>query len=148
MAQLDLIRRAITQCRKVVSDTVLFGVAAELSSPTVLPMADDAKIQIDSSLLADVGLTRLDSVEAEVLLRHIYETLEIRVGLALAQRMSDKQLDEFEAYFEVQDDKGAFQWLESNFPDYQQLVRKEFDLLSIELRQIAPTILALSGGQP
>ena len=109
------------------------------------PLAEDTMVRLDASLLADVGLKRLVADEANVMLAHIVETLELRVGTRLADDMSDAQLDEFEVFFEAKDDAGAFQWLETNFPEYKKVVRDELEALKVELRQLAPTILALSG---
>lgn len=101
-------------------------------------------IRIDEDLLAGVGLRRLPTWEKNLLLKHIYETLEIRVGIRLADRMNSQQLDEFEAFFEAKDDKGAFAWLERNFPDYKDIVDAEFTSLKDELVQGVPTILSYS----
>jgi hypothetical protein len=77
-------------------------------------------------------------------LKHIYETLEMRVGIRLADQMTNQQLDEFEQYFEAKDDAGAFKWLETNFPNYKDIVQEEFDKLKAEVAQAAPQILAAS----
>jgi hypothetical protein len=111
------------------------------------PVPDTQRIQIDSSFLADVGLALLPATETDVLLHHVRQTLEIRVGMALVQRMTIGQVDEFEALFNAKDDDASFRWLESNFPDYKDVVLEEYELLSVELRQIAPTILMLSGAR-
>lgn len=101
-------------------------------------------IRIDNSLLQDLGLVSLPDAEKNGLLRHIYETLEMRVGVRLADQMSNEQLDEFERYFEAKDDAGAFKWLETNFPNYKDIVQEEFDKLKGEVSQSAPQILASS----
>jgi hypothetical protein len=101
-------------------------------------------IRIDEDLLIGVGLRRLPKWEKNLLLKHLYETLETRVGIRLADRMSTQQLDEFEAFFDAKDDKGAFAWLEHNFPDYKDIVDVEFTCLKDELTQAVPTILSYS----
>jgi succinate dehydrogenase flavin-adding protein (antitoxin of CptAB toxin-antitoxin module) len=101
-------------------------------------------IQLDSALLDTVGLRRLPDWEKDLLLRHLYETLETRVGLRLADRMTNTQLDEFEQFFEAEDDDGAFEWLESNFPDYKDIVTAEFEALKADLMDHAPQILRQS----
>jgi len=101
-------------------------------------------IKIDSTLLQEIGLATLPTAEKDSLLKHIYETLEMRVGMRLADQMSNEQLDEFEKYFEAKDDAGAFKWLESNFPNYKDIVQEEFDKLKAEVGQSAPQILAAS----
>jgi len=104
-------------------------------------------LKIDNSLLQEVGLGGLPDTDKNGLLKHIYETLEMRVGIRLADQMSNEQLDEFERYFEAKDDAGAFKWLETNFPNYKEIVQEEFDKLKAEVAQSAPQILATSQAQ-
>jgi hypothetical protein len=104
-------------------------------------------LKIDNSLLQEVGLGSLPDAEKNSLLKHIYETLEMRVGIRLADQMSNEQLDEFERYFEAKDDAGAFKWLETNFPNYKEIVQQEFDKLKAEVAQSAPQILSASQAQ-
>lgn len=99
-------------------------------------------LKIDNNLLQDIGLATLPDSEKNSLLKHIYETLEMRVGMRLADQMTNEQLDEFERYFEAKDDAGAFAWLESNFPNYKDIVQEEFDKLKGEVAQAAPQILS------
>ncbi|HEY5152835.1 MAG TPA: DUF5663 domain-containing protein, partial [Candidatus Saccharimonadales bacterium] len=101
-------------------------------------------LKIDNSLLVEVGLGSLPETEKNSFLKHIYETLEMRVGVRLADQMTNEQLDEFERYFEAKDDAGAFKWLETNFPNYKEIVQQEFDKLKAEVAQSAPQILATS----
>ncbi len=105
-------------------------------------------IQINEALLVEIGLGNLPQHDKTGLLNHIYETLELRVGMKLADQMSNEQLDEFEKYFQAKDDKGAYQWLETNFPNYKEIVQQEFDKLKEEVRGAAPQILAASTTNP
>ncbi len=104
-------------------------------------------LKIDNTLLQEVGLAALPEAEKNSFLKHIYETLEMRVGIRLADQMSNQQLDEFEQYFEAKDDAGAFKWLETNFPNYKDIVQEEFDKLKAEVAQTAPQILTASQAQ-
>lgn len=104
-------------------------------------------INLDRNLLDELGLGGLPESEKSALLSHIYETLEMRVGMRLADQMSNEQLDEFEKYFEAKDDAGAFHWLETNFPNYKEIVQDEFNKLKEEIRQSAPQILQASQSQ-
>lgn len=104
-------------------------------------------LKIDNTLLVEIGLGGLPETEKNSFLKHIYETLEMRVGIRLADQMSNEQLDEFERYFEAKDDAGAFKWLETNFPNYKEIVQQEFDKLKAEVAQNAPQILAASQAQ-
>jgi len=104
-------------------------------------------IKLDDNLLAELDLHALPVEEKRNLLRHIYETLEMRVGTTLAQQMTDAQLDEFEGFINNNDEAGALHWLETNFPNYKDVVASEFERLKNEVRQAAPQILA-SVSQP
>lgn len=143
-------------------------------------------IRIDDTLLQELGLNSLPKEERDALLRQIYETLEMRVGMRLAERMSDQQLDEFEKFIDgdvvfteqylssvkpnwqqspeyqtalknaqeaatragrnfneaaVKSEFGALAWLETNFPDYKQVVASELDKLKAEIKQDSAQIL-------
>ena len=97
--------------------------------------------QLDDNLLKDLGLGELPAAEKNKMLAHIYETLELRVGMKLAEQMSDAQLDEFEGFIDRNDEAGAIKWLETNFPDYKQVVADELDKLKAEIKQQAPAIM-------
>lgn len=105
-------------------------------------------LKIDDNLLQELGLATLPAEEKRSLLNHIYETLEMRVGMRLADQMTNEQLDEFETYFEAKDDAGAFKWLETNFPNYKEIVNEEFEKLKGEVGQSAPHILAAAQQPP
>lgn len=90
-------------------------------------------LKIDNNLLDDIGLGDLPDEEKAQMLKHIYDTLEMRVGMTLAAQMSDEQLDEFEDLAKSNDDAGALNWLESNFPDYKKVVEAELIKLKDEI---------------
>lgn len=112
--------------------------------------------KLDDNLLQELGLGTLPPQEKNMMLRHIYETLELRVGMKLAEQMSNEQLDEFEQLMPLPDDtnetkvqkeKAALTWLETNFPNYKQVVADELDRLKAEIKQAAPQIVAASSQQ-
>lgn len=98
-------------------------------------------INLDT-LLDEVGLGSLPEEEKKSLRDHVYETLEMNVGVRLADQMTDEQTQEFEQYFNAKDEAGAFKWLETNFPNYKEIVQEEFDKLKADLQKSAPQILA------
>lgn len=105
-------------------------------------------IKLDDKLLKEIGLADLSPEDKKKMLAHIYETLEMRVGMRLAEQMSDAQLDEFEQFINRNDEAGALHWLETNFPNYKEVVSEEFEKLKLEVKQISPEILASSQQQP
>ncbi|HUY53067.1 MAG TPA: DUF5663 domain-containing protein [Candidatus Dormibacteraeota bacterium] len=97
--------------------------------------------RLDEQFLKDVGLESLPITEKNKILRDIYETLEMRVGMKLADNMRDEQLEEFEGHIQRKDQSAALKWLETNFPDYKDTVAKEIKQLKQEITQAAPQIL-------
>ncbi len=104
--------------------------------------------KLDNKFLTEIGLGALPAAEKNKMLAHIYETLEMRVGMKLAEKMSNEQLDEFEAFIKNNNEAGALQWLESNFPNYKQVVAEELEKLKAEISKTAPQILAQSAVGP
>lgn len=100
--------------------------------------------KLDDNLLRELGLGALPADEKNKMLGHIYETLEMRVGMKLAEKMTNEQLDEFEGFIDKNDEAGALKWLETNFPNYKQVVAEELETLKAEIKQAAPQILAAS----
>ncbi len=100
--------------------------------------------KLDDNLLRELGLGAMPAHEKNRMLSHIYETLEMRVGMKLAEQMTNEQLDEFEAYINRNDEAGALKWLETNFPNYKQVVADELEKLKTEIKAAAPQIMAAS----
>lgn len=103
--------------------------------------------QLNDDLLQELGLGGLPASEKNKMLNHIYETLELRVGMRLAEQMSDAQLDEFESFIDRNDEAGALHWLETNFPDYKKVVAEELEKLKSEIKAQAPAILEATHAQ-
>lgn len=107
-------------------------------------------LKLDNNLLQEIGLGTLPEDQKKAMLQHIYETLELRVGTQLANQMTDQQLQEFEQFIDAggqasQDQ--ALRWLETNLPNYKQVVNDVFEALKLEIKQMAPQIVASSAGQ-
>ncbi len=103
--------------------------------------------KLDNALLEELGLGALPPVDKNKMLSHIYETLEMRVGMKLAEQMTNEQLDEFESYIDRNDEAGALKWLETNFPNYKQVVADQLEALKLEIKAAAPQIVAASQQQ-
>ncbi len=103
--------------------------------------------RLDDNLLQELGLGSLPPAEKNKMLAHIYETLELRVGMKLAEQMSDAQLDEFETFIDRNDEEGALKWLETNFPNYKQVVADELEKLKGEIKTQAPAIVEATMGE-
>ncbi len=104
--------------------------------------------KLDNNLLTELGLGALPAEQKNSMLQHIYETLEMRVGMKLADQMSNEQLDEFEGFIDRNDEAGALKWLETNFPDYKQVVADELETLKAEVKKTSDKILEASKNPP
>ena len=100
--------------------------------------------KLDDNLLKELGLGDLPAQEKNTMLRHIYETLEMRVGMKLAEQMTNEQLDEFEAFIDRNDEAGALKWLETNFPNYKDVVAAELENLKNEIKSSSAQIIEAS----
>jgi len=108
-------------------------------------------LKLDNNLLDELDLSGLPEDQKKGMLQHIYETLELRVGTNLANQMTDQQLEEFEKFIDDGGDANqaqALQWLETNLPNYKQVVNEVFEALKGEIKQMAPQIMASSAQQP
>jgi hypothetical protein len=101
-------------------------------------------IRLDDNLLSELGLRDLPDQHRELLLKALYKELEMRVGMAIAEQVDKRQLDEFEIYFKARDNAGALAWLQRNSPNYKDIVSQEFDKLCSELASSRTEIGALS----
>lgn len=101
-------------------------------------------LKLDDNFLKDLGLDGLPEDDKKKMLVHIYETLELRVGMKLAENMSDEQLNEFEKLANANDESGSLKWLETNVPNYKDVVMAELEKLKQEIKQTAPQILSAS----
>lgn len=107
-------------------------------------------LKLDNNLLEELGLGALPEDQRRPMLQHIYDTLELRVGTNLANQMTDQQLEEFEKFIDEGGDANqaqALQWLETNLPNYKQVVNDVFEALKAEIKQMAPQIVASSTSQ-
>ncbi len=102
--------------------------------------------QLDDNFLATVGLGGMPDDQKKAFLEHLYEELELRVGTRLSEGMSDEQLSEFERLIDSNDEAGALKWLETNRPDYKQVVAEELEKLRQEVTASKDKIL--SGLEP
>jgi len=101
-------------------------------------------LKLDDNFLEELGLGSLPADEKKKMLAHIYETLELRVGMKLAEKMTDAQLDEFEKLADANDEAGSLKWLETNVPNYRDVVVAELEKLKQEVKTSAPQILQAS----
>lgn len=100
--------------------------------------------KLDNNFLNELGLNDLPDSEKTKMLAHIYETLELRVGMKLAENMRDEQLNEFEKLADANDEAASLKWLETNVPNYKDVVMSELEKLKTEIKASSKQIIEAS----
>lgn len=107
--------------------------------------------QLDDKFLEDLGLGGLPDDQKQALLQQFMETLELRVGMKLSEGLSDDQLKEFELLTPIEGDTpeveqqkqaAAMQWLQTNRPNYKDVVMLELESLKQEIGESKDQILS------
>jgi hypothetical protein len=98
--------------------------------------------QLDDAFLTSIGLGSMPQDQKAAFLEHLYDELELRVGTRLSEGLSDDKLAEFEKLVDSNNEQGALRWLETNRPDYKQVVAEELEKLKQELIANKDVILA------
>ena len=112
---------------------IFFNSLGPLHAAMSAPPLDSGKLDLNEELLKSCGLTWNSDSELRNLLSWFLEQLEMRVGFRLAWLMLPRQLDEFEAYIKDEDEKGAFDWLNTRFPEYRGFIREEIEALKADI---------------
>jgi hypothetical protein len=94
-------------------------------------------IKLSTDLLVDLGYEKLTQDQAAELLKELYKTLEMVVGVMLSAKMGDDQLDAFSKFIDADDEPGALAWLERNFENYKDEVRESLGRIEGELREVS-----------
>lgn len=88
----------------------------------------------DPNLLADLDLSQYDDSERQTIAQNIYARLEDRVGEKTAAMVPDDKFEEFELLVDQASDERLDEWLDTNIPDYDNLVSTELDNLKNEFK--------------
>ncbi|GHD88674.1 DUF5663 domain-containing protein [Streptomyces naganishii] len=107
-----------------------------------------ARIRWNDEMLTSLGLTWETDEERRSLLTWSYGQVEYRVGKALHRLMLPDQSNAFSAAIDDSDENGAYYWLASNFPEYQEFVLDELNNLKDDLRsgRLTPPASSRDGG--
>jgi hypothetical protein len=89
-----------------------------------------------------MGLGELLPAERSALLSHIHDTLEIRVGEALLERMTDEQVSRLEATPPTLED------LQKIAPDCRKIVITTWAALRAEIEATVPQLLTVASKDP
>lgn len=88
-------------------------------------------ITIDQTTLNNLGIDLGNSTND--FLKHVEDQLEERVGVAVTELLSDKQLKELVQITESGKNDDVQTWIATQIPDYKDLVQDEVDILLGEI---------------
>jgi hypothetical protein len=96
---------------------------------------------LDKTLFTSLGIN-LPKDQAEAFEKHFLETLEERVGLAIFDLLSDEEAEELIRLQDKADETTVTNWIKTNVPEYEDIVKDEFDILMGEVAENADLVTA------
>lgn len=91
---------------------------------------------ITPEILHQLGIHKSEA-EEQALIEHFEQTLNERVGATIADLLDDKQVEQLMDLTEKGNAEATAAWLQQNVPEYDDLVKDEYDILMGELAETA-----------
>ena len=88
-------------------------------------------MQFDEQFLQEMGLSAMPEDQKQAFLDYIQEELEVRIGERISKGLTEVQLNQFDMLTD-QDEIGK--WLETNRPDYREIVSRTIEEMKDEIR--------------
>ena len=73
----------------------------------------------------ELGIENLPDDQKKLILSEIYNNLDMKIGILLADNLTEIQIEEFQSLAEKNNVQELETWLRDNFPDYKKLVQVE-----------------------
>src|SRR5215213_9736605 len=89
----------------------------------------------DKALLQELDLQDMPAEAQAIQLSQYYDTLKLRVGMALEDHMDDAQLEAFAKVSDETNDEKTTDWLRQHIAGYQQIIDEETAKLKQEIKQ-------------
>lgn len=96
---------------------------------------------IDNDILIALGIN-LTGDELREFQQHFSDTLDERVGLAIFDQLNDEEATELIALQDSGDSAQINSWIKIHVPDYEEILRTEYDLLLGEIAGQSEAIAA------
>lgn len=88
-------------------------------------------MKFDEQFLQEMGLTAMPEEQKQQFLAYMQEELEVRIGQRISRGIPEEKLQEFDA---ISDPREAARWLETNRPDYREIVNRTIQEMKSEIR--------------
>lgn len=101
-------------------------------------------VKLDDKLLEELGLDKFEEAEKDKILAKINQSLELRIGSRIAQKVSEEELKKFTELAESGKDEEAAKWLKKQVPDYQQIATEELEKIKTDIKETSRKIMEKS----
>ena len=88
-------------------------------------------MEFDEKFLQEMGLSAMPEAEKQKFLNYLQEELEVRIGERISRGLTEVQLNQFDM---ITDQAEATKWLETNRPDYREIVNRTIEEMKAEIR--------------
>lgn len=102
-------------------------------------------IRLDDTAIEAWGLAPLAPRDRAELLHAFASDLELAVGRALTDLMTEEQVDAFSRLIDLGDQSAAAGFLDRELPDYRDVVQEQYSRLAQRVADAAPQILRACG---
>lgn len=85
-------------------------------------------------LIVDLGLQNMSEEFQNKMVALVYSTLNLRMSMVMADKLSDEQLDHFNQLVQMNDEAAAA-WLETTVPNYAEVMEAELQTVLAEIKQ-------------
>lgn len=103
------------------------------------------QIQIDETLLSELGIIGLSEDDKNALLSSFYEALNLRMGLRIAEILGEEKLGELTKLTDAGKDQEAQQWIKDQVPNYQDVANEELDKFKQEIKDSSANVIKRAG---
>ena len=88
-------------------------------------------MELNEEFLQEMGLSAMPEEQKKAFLDYVQEELEVRIGQRISKGLTEAQLNEFD---NISDPVEAAKWLETNRPDYREIVTRTIEEMKAEIR--------------
>jgi succinate dehydrogenase flavin-adding protein (antitoxin of CptAB toxin-antitoxin module) len=85
-------------------------------------------------IINELGLQKLSEQAQDHVVVLVYHTFNMRTAMALSDKLTDQQLDEFNRLSQKNDDELA-KWVQANVPDMKEVIEAEMQAVLAEIKQ-------------
>lgn len=88
-------------------------------------------MKFDENFLTEMGLLSMPEDQKQQFLSYLQEELEVRIGERISNGLTETQLNEFDL---INDPAEAAKWLNTNRPDYREIVNRTIEEMKTEVQ--------------